>query len=102
MKLLNKEIICYFDGYNIKDNYDTCVSSYQDDKSFSQNKFEILSEDEEIDIDSMKEMYISNIKLVGESETKCWTGRSLDIAFANKINEIIKAMKQINKKLEEK
>ena len=63
-------------------------------------KFEILPEDdEEIDIDSMKEMYISNIKLVGESETKCWTGRSLDIAFANKINEIIKAMKQINKQI---
>ena len=47
MKLLNKEIICYFDGYNIKDNYDTCVSSYQDDKTFSQNKFEILSEEDE-------------------------------------------------------
>lgn len=103
MKLLNKEIICYFDGYNIKDNYDTCVSSYQDDKTFSQNKFEILpEEDEEIDIDKITEIYINNIKSVGESETKCWTGRSLDITFANKLNKVIRAVKQLNKKLEEK
>lgn len=64
--------------------------------------FEILSEeDEEIDIDSITEIYINNIKSVGESETKCWTGRNLDIAFANKINELIKAVKQLNKKRKE-
>lgn len=64
--------------------------------------FEILSEeDEEIEIDSITEIYINDIKSVGESETKCWTGRNLDIAFANKINELIKAVKQLNKKIKE-
>ena len=101
MKLLNKEIICYFDGYNIKDNYDTCVSSYQDDKSFSQNKFEILSEDEEIDIDSIEELdeEIGYIYKDENIKTK-WTSNEKILAL--KQNEIIKAIKQINKKLEEK
>lgn len=63
-------------------------------------QFEILS-DEEIDIDSITEIYINDIKSVGESETKCWTGRNLDIAFANKINDLIKAIKQLNKKVGE-
>ena len=95
MKLLNKEIICYFDGYNIKDNYDTCVSSYQDDKSFSQNKFEILSEDEEIDINSIEELQELKLTNINIAE---------DIAVINrdKINEVIRAVKQLNKKLEEK
>lgn len=65
--------------------------------------YEILSEeDEEIDIDKIKELYINDIKSVGESQIKCWTGRSLDVVFANKINTLIKIAKQINKKLEEK
>ena len=65
-------------------------------------QFEILSDEEkEIDIDSIEELYTNNIKSVGESETKCWTGRNLDIAFANKINELIKAIKQLNKKIGE-
>ena len=85
MKLLNKEIICYFDGYNIKDNYDTCVSSYQDDKSFSQNKFEILSEeDEEIDIQSIEEYKTQ------------YTERCIDKEVRHKINELIKAVKKLD------
>ena len=76
---------------------------FLDVKFFVNYKFEILSEeDEEIDIDSITEMYISDIKTVGESITKCWTGRNLDITFANKVNDLIKAVKQLNKKLEEK
>lgn len=63
-------------------------------------EFEILSEEEkEIDIDSITKIYTNDIKSVGESETKCWTGRKLDIVFANKINELIKAIKQIDKKI---
>ena len=62
-------------------------------------KFEILSEeDEERDIDKITEIYINNIKSVGESETKCWTGRNLDVVFANKLNELIKGLKQLDKK----
>ena len=75
------------------------IERYLLDKDYT---FEILSEeDEEFDIDSITEIYINDIKSVGESETKCWTGRNLDIAFANKINELIKAVKQLNKKIEE-
>jgi hypothetical protein len=70
---------------------------------FATSKFEIIEneEDKEIDIDSITEIYINDIKSVGESETKCWTGRNLDIAFANKINDLIKAIKQLNKKIGE-
>ena len=93
MKLLNKEIICYFDGYNIKDNYDTCVSSYQDDKSFSQNKFEILSEDEEIDIE--KDLIELLIEQLTEREHT-----NADVYMLGKqINILIKAIKQINKQI---
>ena len=59
--------------------------------------FEILSEeDEEIEINDITKIYINDIKSVGESENKCWTGRSLDIVFANKINELIKAVKKLD------
>ncbi len=70
---------------------------------FVTSKFEIIEneEDKEIDIDSIEELYTNDIKSVGESEIKCWTGRNLDIAFANKINELIKAIKQLNKKIGE-
>lgn len=70
---------------------------------FATSKFEIIEneEDKEINIDSIEELYTNNIKSVGESETKCWTGRNLDIVFANKINELVKAIKQLNKKIGE-
>ena len=76
---------------------------YYTDKEFASTKFEILSEeDEEIDIDSITKIYTNDIKAVGESETKCWTGRKLDIVFANKMNELIKAVKQLDKNKEDK
>ena len=49
----------------------------------------------------VREKLFFRIKSVGESETKCWTGRNLDIAFANKINELIKAVKLLNNKIKE-
>ena len=103
MKLLNKEIICYFDGYNIKDNYDTCVSSYQDDKSFSQNKFEILSEDEEIDIDSIEELNLFDNGKGFDSKTD--VRQFYDSNFekiSNGYKEMLRAIKQINKQMKEK
>lgn len=55
-------------------------------------KFEILSEeDEEIDIDSMTEMDLS--------EPNIW--KKIEI-IKQSIDELIKAVKQLNKKLEEK
>ena len=54
----------------------------------------------EIDIDNIKELYINDkTKSVGEDAIKNWTGRSLDITFANKINEILQAVKQIDKRV---
>ena len=99
MKRLINGSICYFDGSNIRDERGFSISNYLDDIDFAKAKYEILSE--EIDIDSIEELYTNDIKSVGESETKCWTGRNLDIAFANKINELIKAIKQLNKKIGE-
>ena len=61
---------------------------------------------DKIDIDNIKELYINDkIKSIGEDEIECWTGRKLDITVANKMNEILQAVKQIDKrvkKLEEK
>lgn len=59
-------------------------------------KFEILSEeDEEIDIDSIEELQELKLTNINMAE---------DIAVINrdKINEVIKAMKQINKQMKEK
>lgn len=66
--------------------------------------FELI--ENEIDIDNIKELYINDkTKSVGKDAIENWTGRSLDITFSNKINEILQAVKQIDKrvkKLEEK
>ena len=78
------------------------MMDFYTNKEFASTKFEILTEDEEIDIDSITKIYTNDIKAVGESETKCWTGRKLDIVFANKINELIKAVKQLDKNKEDK
>ena len=68
------------------------------------NDFELI--EYEKDIDDIKELYINDgMKSVGKDTIKNWTGRSLDITFANKMNEILQALKQLNervKKLEEK
>ena len=37
--------------------------------------------------------------MIGEDEIENWTGRNLDITFANKINEILQAVKQIDKRV---
>ena len=55
----------------------------------------VLMED---DIDNVKELYISNkTKSIGEDEVRFWTGRNLDIAMANKINELIRAVNKAKK-----
>ena len=55
---------------------------------------------DKIDIDNIKGLYINDkTKLVGKDAIENWTGRSLDITFANKIDEILQAVKQIDKRL---
>lgn len=60
-------------------------------------EFELI-EDNTIDIDSIKELYI-NDKSIGENEIKFWTGRNLDIALGNKINVLLKWAKQADKEI---
>lgn len=49
-------------------------------------------------IDNVKELYISDkSKSIGEDEIRFWTGRNLDIAMANKINELVRAVNKAKK-----
>lgn len=67
---------------------------------FLNSTFETIEDKEdEIDIDNIKELYI-NDKSVGKDAIESWTGRNLDITFANKINKILQAVKQIDNRVE--
>lgn len=67
---------------------------YYTDKEFASTKFEILSEeDEEIDIQSIVEFIIPTTYLDEEAETMYVRG---------KINELIKAVKQLDQNKEDK
>lgn len=64
------------------------------------NDFELI--EYEKDIDDIKELYINDDMksvAVGKDTIKNWTGRSLDITFANKMNEILQAVKQLDKRI---
>lgn len=63
--------------------------------------FEIIEEPKEIDIQAIEEIYKSESKSVGKDIEKCWTGRNLDLYFADKINELIQALKQLDNKIKE-
>lgn len=70
-----------------------------DTEDLIKNQFEILSEedDEEIDIDKIKELYEWVTRRNGEvTQTE---GKIIEIG--NKLNEVIKAIKQLNKKIKE-
>lgn len=89
IKDLESNRLYYFDGHNIVDreNYKNLLSNIPD-LSFTKKQFEILSEEEEeIDIDSIEELKF----LTGANDNE------LDIG--NKLNEVIKAVKQLNRKI---
>ena len=70
------------------------IMHYYTDKEFASAKFEILSEeDEEIDIQAMIEFILPTTWLAEEGEIMCIRG---------KINELIKAVKQLDQKKEDK
>lgn len=78
------------DGIIREDENGTFLNDYGIMDTLICAKFEILSEEkEEIDIDSIKEL-------------DARIGPNLQDAKASKINDLIKAVKQLNKKLEEK
>ena len=75
----------------------TIVSDYTDIRLI-QATFELI--EDEKDIDNIKELYINDkTKSVGKDAIANWTGRNLDITFANKMNEILQAVKQIDKRV---
>lgn len=88
-----KEDIGYFDGSNIRDEYDTCISSYLDDINFAKSKFEILSEeDEKIDIEAIEEM----------RNPKTWKACDSDIiSIVENVNTLTKAIKQLTKEIQD-
>ena len=97
---INKNKRYYFDGACImgKKEFEVLLSNISD-VSFSRMKFEILSEeDEEIDIDSIEELNDTNYDFINMTAT--------DLNYYHKLtrtrlNELIKAVKQLNKKLED-
>lgn len=94
------------------------IFSRYDLVEFSTAKFEILSEeDEEIDIQSIEKLeYETTIEILGACD--CWNGNELyclktfskndeNLLKSNaenhkKINELLKALKQLDKKIKEK
>ena len=95
----NSNMIFEFNGSNFRsvDNCDFLVDDY-DEIDFVTTEFELI--EDETDIDNIKELYINDkTKSVGKDAIENWTGRSLDITFANKINEILQSVKQIDKRL---
>ena len=78
--------------------YDCFLTEDYDDIRLATTEFELI--EDEKDIDNIKELYINDkTKSVGEDAIANWTGRNLDITFANKINEILQAVKQIDKRV---
>lgn len=95
----NTNRIFEFDGFNFidVDNGNYLIDVY-DEINFVTAEFEIIKA--ENDIDGIKELYSDDkTKSVGKDALKNWTGRNLDIVFANKINKILQAVKQIDKRV---
>lgn len=103
IKIENEEVLYEFDGFNIKYEQDGMyLREYVNDKNFASSKFEILSEeDEEIDVQSIEELddvlRMEDLECpYGRNETMMWEQA---IVQQNKINELIKAVKKLDKKI---
>ena len=59
------------------------------------NEVEILEDNTE----EIEELIISDEGFI-KTKNGCWKGRKLDVAFANKINELVKIVNQIRKEKE--
>lgn len=89
IKDLESDKLYYFDGHNIVDreNYKNLLANIPD-LSFVKKQFEILSEEEEeIDIDSIEEI----IFLTNANDN--------EIDIGKKVNELVQAVKQLNRKI---
>lgn len=101
-KLIFGEEIYEFDGYDIVDNtYIYSIFTIYSIEEILRMDFEILDISKLADLASgVLENEINNIKEIEvdehggfiEPETKKWKGRKMDIVFANKINELVRAV----------
>lgn len=101
-KLIFGEEIYEFDGYDIVDNtYIYSIFTIYSIEEILRMDFEILDISKLADLSSgVLENEINNIKEIEVDEhggfigpeTKKWKGRKMDIVFANKINELVRAV----------
>lgn len=86
----------YYNGKSFRNEFDNkYLNDSITDTEYANAEFEIIEKKEEEEIE---EIYISGAKMVGKDIGKSWTGRNLDLYFADKINEIIKVTNQLIRK----
>lgn len=65
---------------------------------FLQMEVKVIEDEIDIDIDSIEEFKIDENNFI-QTELGAFKTRKMDIAFLNKINELVQAVKQLNKKI---
>lgn len=107
-KLIFGEEIFQFDENNIVDKFYRSIFSLYDIEKILRMDFEILDISKLADLASgTLENEMNNInefevdeRGIIETETGNWKGRKMDIAFANKINELVRAVNSLGGKNE--
>lgn len=105
-KLIFGEEIFQFDENNIVDKFYRSIFSLYDIEKILRMDFEILDISKLADLASgTLENEMNNInefevdeRGIIETETGNWKGRKMDIAFANKINELVRAVNSLGGK----
>lgn len=105
-KLIFGEEIFQFDENNIVDEFYRSIFSLYDIEKILRMDFEILDISKLADLASgTLENEMNNInefevdeRGIIETETGNWKGRKMDIAFANKINELVRAVNSLGGK----
>ena len=93
----------YYDCVVIYDNRGIIRENETREISFNNlkyNTFELIEDeaDDKTNIEDIKKLYI-NDKTIGKDLIENWTGRNLDIVVGKKINELVQAVKQLNKEI---
>lgn len=88
----NNDIIWIWNGIDFESEY-----SYSD-IVFSQMDFELI--EDEIDINSIEKLEIDKNNFI-QTELGAFKTRKMDIAFLDKINELVQAVKQNHKEIKE-
>lgn len=81
--------------YKQEQYYEDSIPDYS---MFIDNTFAEIKEEQDIDIQSIEEFEIDKNNYI-QTELGAFKTRKMDIAFLNKINEIIQAVKQLDRKI---